>query len=123
MVRLVRRMHNAFTLLEYFASHQWNLPSNNLTALNKSLNETDRKMFDFDVSQIDWVNYTYNMYIGMRRHLLKEEDDNVEKARKRFSRSVYRNQHDLLIIKGHSLTPTFSQLNANSFFFFYRSQA
>lgn len=86
MVRLVRRMHNAFQMLEYFATRQWKFPSDNLVALNKSLNETDRKVFDFDVTKIDWNVYTHNMYLGMRRHLLKEDDDNVEKARKRFTR-------------------------------------
>lgn len=86
MIRLVRRMHNAFNMLEFFTNHEWIFPCDNLLKLTDSLSPVDQKLFDFDVRKIDWREYTYNMYIGIRRHLLKEDDENVHKAKKRFAR-------------------------------------
>lgn len=86
MVKLVRKMHNAFDLLEYFASRQWSFPCDNLLRLCDSMSEVDRTLFDCDVRRICWRDYTHNFYIGIRRHLLKEEDDNVPKAQRRMAR-------------------------------------
>jgi len=86
MVNLVRRMHSGFKLLEYFAMRQWSFPCDNLISLYDSLNETDKKLFNFDIRQVNWRTYTHNFYIGLRRHLMKEEDDNVPKALKHMQR-------------------------------------
>lgn len=86
MVRVVQKMHNGFDLLEYFATRQWSFPCDNLLSLYDSLGETDQKLFNFDIRKVDWRTYTQNFYIGIRRHLMKEDDDNVPKALKHMQR-------------------------------------
>jgi fatty acyl-CoA reductase len=83
MVRLVRRMHHAFDLLGYFARREWSFPSNNLFALYDSMSDVDRQMFKLDIRQVNWRAYIHDSYMGIRRYLLKEDDANIEKARKR----------------------------------------
>ena len=79
-------MHNGFDLLEYFATRQWSFPCDNLLSLYDSLSETDQKLFNFDIRKVNWRTYTKNSYIGIRRHLMKEDDANVPEALKRMQR-------------------------------------
>jgi len=83
MVRLMRRMHHAFDMLGYFARREWDFPSNNLIALYESMSTTDQTLFNIDVKQVKWREYIHDSYLGIRRYLLKEEDSNIEAARKR----------------------------------------
>lgn len=86
MIRLVKKMHNSFGLLEYFANRQWSFPCKNLLNLYDSLSENDKELFNFDIRKVNWQDYTRNFYIGIRRHLMKESDDNVPEAMRRMKR-------------------------------------
>lgn len=83
MVRLVKRMHHAFDLLGYFARREWSFPTNNLLALIDKMSTEDQQTFKMDVRDVDWHAYCADFYMGIRRYLLKEDDTNIEKARKR----------------------------------------
>ncbi|RWS03756.1 fatty acyl-CoA reductase CG5065-like protein [Dinothrombium tinctorium] len=82
MVKVVNKMHNAFNLLEFFAQRQWSFPCNNLLAMYNSLPPKDRELFPMNVREVNWHAYSHDFYMGIRRHLLKEDDSNIEKARR-----------------------------------------
>jgi hypothetical protein len=43
----------------------------------------DSKNLNFDVSTVDWKLLIRNSWIGYRKYLLKESDDNIKKAKQR----------------------------------------
>ena len=84
LVKMVKRMHHAFSLLSYFVRREWSFPCNNLLdIIDRELDHEDRKKFYCDVRQIDWQNYIHDCYMGFRRYLMKEPDSNIAQAKAR----------------------------------------
>ena len=51
-------------------------------ALIDQMSETDRKVFNFDIRTINWNNYCESFWLGVRRHILKERDEDLARARR-----------------------------------------
>lgn len=79
-------MHKAFSLLKFFASRQWDLPNTNTDHLYRSLNDHDKSVFNFNVEEINWRDYTHKQQLGIRKYLLREDDSSIPEARKRMTR-------------------------------------
>ena len=62
-------------VIEFFVMRQWSFSTNHLLELynSKSLTDGDRKIFNFDVRQINWDDYLKNYVIGVRRYIFKEK--------------------------------------------------
>lgn len=91
MVSVTHRMHNGFEMLSYFWMSQWKFHSENtrnLINILKNVSPYDWQHFKFDVSTVDWRLMTKNSWIGGRRYLLKEADENIPKAKKRLTKFV-----------------------------------
>lgn len=67
-------------------SHQWRFVSKNPLKLLDMLSERDRKMFYFDVRDIDWDKYMEGYVLGARRYLLKDDMSTVPAARRNLNR-------------------------------------
>lgn len=84
MVKVVKKMHHAFSLLSYFVRRQWSFPCDNLLELiDTQLSSEDKEKFNCDVRLIDWQTYIHECYMGFRRYLMKEPDSNIPQAKKR----------------------------------------
>ena len=82
-------MHAGFEMLSYFWMKQWKFHSENTRALLNTIKEYsqyDSDHFKFDVELVDWKLMTRNSWIGGRRYLLKESDDNIPKAKRRLKK-------------------------------------
>jgi len=44
------------------------------------MSEQDRRVFNFDVRQIDWRTYIKDCSLGGRRYILKEKDETIPAA-------------------------------------------
>ena len=86
MVRITSKMHYALDVMSYFTQHQWSFKSNNMLQLFQSLDADERQEFNFDMTSINWPVFAKECHYGNRRHLLKESDDTIGKARKRMQR-------------------------------------
>ncbi|CAG2118261.1 unnamed protein product, partial [Medioppia subpectinata] len=85
-------MHNGFEMLKYFWMKQWSFHSENTRRLMNTLakhSAYDSRHFPFDVSVVDWPLLTKNSWYGGRRYLLKEDDDNIPKAKRRLTKIIY----------------------------------
>ncbi|KAF5291778.1 hypothetical protein FQA39_LY14266 [Lamprigera yunnana] len=58
--------------LSYFTTKQWIFDDKNTQKLWKSLNESDRAIYPFDASDIDWKEFFRWFTVGTRKYLLKE---------------------------------------------------
>ena len=72
--------------LDFFMTHQWRFVSKNPFRLLDMLSERDRKLFYFDVRDIDWNTYMEGYVLGARRFLLKDDMSTVPAARKNLNR-------------------------------------
>ncbi|CAG7787074.1 unnamed protein product, partial [Allacma fusca] len=61
-------------VLEYFTSNKWTIRNENTKALYDSLSPQDKRVFNFNVHDIDWLKYTWNYLSGIRAYVLKETD-------------------------------------------------
>lgn len=86
MVKITNKMHYALDVMQYFTQHQWTFQSNNLVALYKKLDKDDQEEFHFNMADIDWESYAKNCSLGNRRYLLKESDETIPTALKRYKR-------------------------------------
>ncbi len=91
MVKVTLKMHRAFTVLEHFTNKEWCFHNDSYLQIHDLLSPEDQKIFSSDIRKIDWREYAKNVYMGTRRYLLKEDDSNIEKAKRRllFIRGFY----------------------------------
>lgn len=92
MVRVQNKMIKSLQILEYFTTHEWTFLNKNVLHLQSKLTESDRKVFDIDVTNIKWVPYMEQYVLGVRRYILKEKDKDIPKAKlhmKRYELSVH----------------------------------
>ncbi|XP_047514035.1 fatty acyl-CoA reductase wat-like [Pieris napi] len=63
-----------------FACETWKMRNSNTIQLFKELNESDRHIFDFDISALDWNSYMYNYMMGIRLFLIKEPKETIPRG-------------------------------------------
>lgn len=90
MVRAVEKLHKAITSLEDFTTCQWQFKCNNVLALSKELQGSDKETFAFDIRQLHWPTYWEDYVLGMRKFILKEDHSSLPIARKKLNRLYYR---------------------------------
>ncbi|XP_012263663.2 fatty acyl-CoA reductase 1-like [Athalia rosae] len=76
-----RQLEKASTVLEFFTTNEWEFEAKNAERLRRRMNPADLKTFDFNLADLDWAEYIDNGFLGIRRYLLKEEDDTIQAAR------------------------------------------
>ena len=67
--------------LNFYTIRQWRFVSDNAIHLLDKLTDEDRRVFYFDVREIDWREYIRNYVLGARKYILQEADDSVPAAR------------------------------------------
>ena len=57
MVNMVGKIHKAQKVTEYYLTNEWNWATDNVEKLHKELSDADRKMFNFDLTALNWEEY------------------------------------------------------------------
>lgn len=83
MVKVTHKMHRAFTVLEHFTNREWCFHARNYPDIHNRLHDMDKQIFFSNSKAFVWRDYAHRIYFGTRRYLLKEDDSNIEKARRR----------------------------------------
>ncbi|MBN3306003.1 FACR2 reductase, partial [Amia calva] len=81
MMRIFNRLHKALMLLEYFSNQSWDWNSDNMSMLLGQLSPEDKKIFNFDVRQLNWPEYIENYCIGTKKYVLNEDMSELPAAR------------------------------------------
>lgn len=84
VVKAVNRMHHANEMFDYFCSNQWNFVTDNVKKLRHLQSPTDRSIFNCDVRAINWCEYAKLGWLGCRRFILKESDETLAYAKRRY---------------------------------------
>ncbi len=81
MVKIQQKLTKAVNCLQFFTTGEWQFTDDNVQALMQEMTPADRKVFDFDVRDVDWDSYL-NMYVlGIRKFVLKEDPSTFPEAR------------------------------------------
>lgn len=84
VIKAVNKMHQANDMFDFFCSNQWEFQTDNVKKLRELQTLEDRINFNCDIRQINWDEYARLGWIGCRRYILKESDDTIEYAKKRY---------------------------------------
>ncbi|VEN48883.1 unnamed protein product [Callosobruchus maculatus] len=83
---IYRRIHKMCAILQYFGTRSWTFSNKNMTNVWQKMSEDDRLLFNFNIKDVHWMNFYHDYTRGIRKYLLKESEDDVEKAQKRDER-------------------------------------
>ncbi|XP_027850563.2 fatty acyl-CoA reductase wat-like [Aphis gossypii] len=98
MLRMYKKTENMIDLLYDFATKQWTFDNSNSRELWSSLSKDDREMFQFSLEDFDWKSYIKSYYYGIRRHILHEDLNNVEKASSKNQMLLWLHQACMVLI-------------------------
>ncbi|XP_055963784.1 fatty acyl-CoA reductase 2 [Sorex fumeus] len=119
LMKIMNRILKMLSVLEYFISQSWEWSMNSTEMLRAELSPEDQRVFNFDVRQLNWLEYIENYVAGVKRHLLKEEMSGIPEAKEHLKK--LRNIHYLfntaLALLVCRLLSTRSQLMRNIWFF------
>ncbi|KAA0724491.1 Fatty acyl-CoA reductase 1 [Triplophysa tibetana] len=80
------RVFDAMMVLEYFTSHSWVWNTDNVTMLMNQMSTEDKKVFNFDIRQLNWAEYMENYCMGTKKYVLNEELSGLPAARKHLNK-------------------------------------
>lgn len=92
LVKIFQKFDQAASVLMAFTSRQWKFNSNNgLMLIRDIMSAEDRRLFNFDVADLDWPEYLKDYVLGVRKFMLREPLSNLSQARKNLNLVYYRN--------------------------------
>lgn len=77
------KVHKMTKVLSYFAVREWEISIDNMQKLWRTLSEEDKKIFDFDLNEINWGQYFRNHLLGIRLYILKDSINTIPYAIKK----------------------------------------
>ena len=88
IVKVQQKIQVAIKAISYFITNEWTFASGNIVKMQTMLSEADKKIFDIDMTKIQWDPYMENYVQGVRKYILKEEDKDLPKARQNMRKYV-----------------------------------
>ncbi|KAK4878572.1 hypothetical protein RN001_011078 [Aquatica leii] len=86
LVKIQRRIYIANLAIRHFIMYQWSFPNYKCLTLEEKLMPEEAEEFGYDRHNVDVYDYFRNCIIYGRRYLLKEDDSNIDKAKKNLYR-------------------------------------
>lgn len=83
LVKLHTNIWNSLNLLDKFIFTEWKFNNNNTKELIKSQSIIDRKLYNIDLSTLEWEVYFITLIGGVRRYLSKEQPKTITAARRK----------------------------------------
>lgn len=115
----MNRLLRTVSMLEYFVNRSWEWSTYNTEMLMSELSPEDQRVFNFDVRQLNWLEYIENYVLGVKKYLLKEDMAGIPEAKQHLKR--LRNIHYLfntaLFLIAWRLLIARSQMARNVWFF------
>lgn len=86
MVHVQTKLQKAVSCLEYFTTHEWRFNNENMLRLLGQMSPADRKIFDFNINDLDWRTYIESYVLGTRKFVLKDDPSTFPTAKKHLRR-------------------------------------
>lgn len=87
MMKIVKRFERAAQTGEFFATNEWKFYSDNMVELVKFVTASGNcSDFNLDFRNLDWDKYLHQYMLGIRKYILRDDLDTLNKARNRLSK-------------------------------------
>ncbi|KAJ9587815.1 hypothetical protein L9F63_018739 [Diploptera punctata] len=86
LIKGYMKVHKFIDVIAYFAVQEWSFNNNNVQTLWKKLSEEDKKLFNFDISGLEWDVFLFHMLRGVRLYTIGETFETLEKAKAHYFR-------------------------------------
>ncbi|XP_037042767.1 putative fatty acyl-CoA reductase CG5065 [Bradysia coprophila] len=98
LVKTQEQLTKAAQCLEYFVTHQWHFTDDNVRELLTHMSSSDRTIFQFDVTQINWNSFFKSYALGLRTFLLKQNPKSLSKSRRKMTRLYLLHQTSKVVL-------------------------
>ena len=88
-MKTYEKLHKFTGAISFFCTRQWNFSNQNVQQLWKVISEDDRKIFDFNICNLNWNRYLCESLMGVRNFLLKDDPNKLSEAIKKRNRYVF----------------------------------
>ena len=86
MVRTMKRVRSAMSVLEYFSTKEWKWSNANVQRLQDDLNDADKNLYNCDLRRLpEWDGFIESYIIGIRHFLLKNRPESLPLCRKKLT--------------------------------------
>lgn len=92
MMRTYKKIHKFMHVIEYFSMRQWDFHTANTFQLWSNMSPKDKKLFFFDMRQLNWDSFLEFYFRGIRQYLLNDPIESVPDALKRWNRLYWVHQ-------------------------------
>lgn len=91
-VKLYGKVWKMIETLHFFTTRGWSFKAKGMPDLYARMTEEDKKEYNFDVRQVNWNSYLFDYVMGIKKFLLKENLENLERSRAQLCRLRLRRQ-------------------------------
>jgi fatty acyl-CoA reductase len=88
-MKIYEKLHRFTGAISYFCTRQWKFSNQNVQQLWSMISEEDRKIFDFNICNLNWDRYLGESMMGVRKFLLKDDPRGHSDAMKKRYRYVF----------------------------------
>jgi fatty acyl-CoA reductase len=85
-MKTYEKLHKFTKAISFFCTRQWKFSNQNVQQLWNVISEEDRKMFDFNICNLNWDRYLRESLMGVRKFLLKDDPNKLSEAIKKRNR-------------------------------------
>lgn len=86
LLKVYKKIHKFSDVISFFCTNEWMFTNNNVQQLWTRLTDVDQRLFDFNMKQMDWIEYSHHYIKGMRLYLFKDDLSTVPSARRQWNR-------------------------------------
>ncbi|KAJ8932099.1 hypothetical protein NQ314_014951 [Rhamnusium bicolor] len=86
MCTITSQINKFGDILTYFALRTFKYKSQNIRNLIIKLSDRDKKLFFFDLKELDWDEFLQTYFYGIRLYIFKESIDTLPEAKKKLKR-------------------------------------
>ncbi|PIC16340.1 hypothetical protein B9Z55_022980 [Caenorhabditis nigoni] len=80
-VKLYGKVWKMIETLHFFTTRGWSFNANGMPELYDRMTPEDQKEYNFDVRQVNWDSYLFDYVMGIKKFLLKENLENLDRSR------------------------------------------
>ncbi|XP_034946741.1 fatty acyl-CoA reductase wat-like [Chelonus insularis] len=84
VLNIYKKIHKFLHVITYFSTNQWTFGNKNVRRLWNKLNPIDKKIYYFNVGDLNWKDYSYHYMRGIRVFIFKDTWDTLPAQKKRY---------------------------------------
>jgi fatty acyl-CoA reductase len=88
-MKTYEKLHKFTGAISFFCTRQWKFSNQNVQQLWNVISEEDRKIFDFNICNLNWDRFLGESLRGVRNFLLKDDPNKLSDAIKKRNRYVF----------------------------------